>query len=103
MSQGDRVVLAIRKKVENKKFNIAWKRNRVVLITPFGVPVFSKENHFTRSVVREQDVEANNLTNLYDWEKLPNEIGIKKELVHNSLSYADMKLVMKPLLLCLKF
>ena len=38
MSQGDRVVLAIRKKLENKKFNIAWKRNGVTLISPFGTP-----------------------------------------------------------------
>ncbi len=95
MSQGDRVVLAIRKKLENKKFNIAWKRNGVVLISPFGVPVFSKENHFTRAVVREQEVEASNLNNSYDWERLAKEIGIKKELIHNPLSYSDMKLVMK--------
>lgn len=65
------------------------------LISQFGVPVFSENNHITRAVVLDQEAEAINLYNSYDWERLAKEIGIKKELDHNPLNYADMKLVMK--------
>ncbi len=54
-------MLAIKKKAENKKFNIAWKRNGIILISPFGKPYFTKESHFTRTMTREQEIESDTM------------------------------------------